>query len=202
LIVVVASRNENKIREIRNKYSKLEDMEFLGIGDFPGCPEVDETGSTFSENALLKAREICSFTGEISLADDSGLVVDALNGEPGVFSARFGGEGLSDHDRTDLLLERMSSVPAGGRSARFKCSIAIVHPDGREYSTEGICEGLISFEKKGTKGFGYDPVFVVNGTELTMAEMDMDQKNRISHRAEALKKAESILKELLYGNRN
>jgi len=197
LIVIVASQNRKKIEEINNKFSSMGDIDFKAISEYENPPEIIEDGDTFRENALIKARETSKFTGEAALADDSGLVVDALNGEPGIYSARYGGGGLSDSDRTDLLLKNLKGIPAGERSARFKCAIAIVLPDGREFTTEGICEGTITEEKRGEKGFGYDPVFLVEGRDITMAEMDMDEKNRISHRAKALEKAETIIEEIL-----
>lgn len=196
MVIVIASKNKNKVKEIRNKFSGLDNLTFKALDEYDKSPDIVESGTTFSENALIKAREICKMTGEITMADDSGLVVDALNGEPGVYSARYGGEGLDDNGRTDLLLRNLEGIDPEKRTCRFVCSIAIVIPDGCEYTTEGTCEGIISTEKTGSRGFGYDPVFIVPSFNKTMAELTMEEKNRISHRAVALDKTEAILEKI------
>jgi len=194
--IAAATGNKNKIKEIREKLSGLKWINVLSLTELGIDPEIEEDADTFTGNALIKAREICRLTGMASIADDSGLVVDALNGKPGVYSARYGGPGASDMDRYQLLLKEMKSVPQGSRSARFVCAIAIVLPDGREYTAEGICEGVISLEPAGDRGFGYDPVFLLPEKGRTMAQLSMEEKNSISHRGRALEKAAAILKEI------
>ncbi|HOO70461.1 MAG TPA: XTP/dITP diphosphatase [Spirochaetota bacterium] len=195
--IIIATKNKNKIKEIKNKFNRIPDLTVVDISSYPDIPDVEETGSTFMENALLKARAITAYTGIPSLADDSGLVVDALGGRPGIFSARYGGEGLTDHDRNMLLLEEMKDVPHEARKARFICSIILYMPDDRYYSAEGQCEGLITESPKGERGFGYDPIFYLPDHHCTMAELDLDEKNRISHRARALDNTAEILKDLV-----
>ncbi|MCZ6892183.1 MAG: XTP/dITP diphosphatase [Chloroflexi bacterium] len=151
--------------------------------------EVDETGSTFEENALLKARHFAQASGLLTLADDSGLEVDALNGGPGIRSARYGGPGLTDEERVTLLLSETSEVPWERRTARFRCVIALVWPSGDEATVEGSCEGYIAYEPKGTNGFGYDPVFFYPDLDKTFAELDSATKHRLSHRGQAARKA-------------
>ena len=151
--------------------------------------EVDETGATFEENALLKARHFAQASGLLTLADDSGLEVDALNGEPGVRSARYGGPGLTDEERVTLLLSETSEVPWELRTARFRCVIALVWPSGDEATVEGSCEGYIAYESTGTNGFGYDPVFFYPDLGKTFAELDSAAKHRLSHRGQAARKA-------------
>jgi len=196
--IVIASSNKNKILEIRDKFSSISGIEIISLSEYSNIPEIVEDADSFKGNALKKARIIRDFTGEISLADDSGLVVDALNGEPGVFSARYGGENLSDIDRYKLLLEKMTGVADGDRSARFVCAIAMALPDGREFVTEGGCEGVISREPSGGNGFGYDPVFYIPELKATMAEINLSEKNRISHRAKALESAQEIFSGMNY----
>ncbi len=196
MIVVIATRNRHKIEEIKVKYAHLNSIEFRAISQYDNIPEIEETGTTFSENALIKAREVAKLTGEAAMADDSGIVVDALGGEPGIYSARYGGEGLSDEERTDLLLENLGETPPKQRTARFQCAIAIVIPHGKEFTTMGTCEGTIAMGKRGNMGFGYDPIFIPKNHEITMAQMAMEEKNKISHRAKALELAESILEGL------
>ena len=190
--LVIATGNRNKVAEIRNKFSSLKNIEIIPLSDFENIPEIVEDADSFTGNALKKARVIRDFTGLPAMADDSGLEVDALNGEPGVYSARYGGEGLTDRDRYLLLLENMEDIP-GRRSARFRCCIAIALPDGREFTTEGRCEGVITTAPSGDNGFGYDPVFFLPEYGRTMAELTLDIKNRISHRGRALDSAALIL---------
>ncbi len=196
--IVIASSNKNKIIEIRDKFSSIAGMEIVSLSEYKDIPEVVEDADTFSGNALKKARVIRDFTGEISLADDSGLVVDALNGEPGVYSARYGGENLSDIDRYKLVLGKMAAIEDGCRSARFISAIAMALPDGREFVIEGSCEGVISREPSGGNGFGYDPVFYIHEMKATMAEINLAEKNRISHRAKALESAYEIFSGMNY----
>jgi XTP/dITP diphosphohydrolase len=159
--------------------------------------EVEETGSTFAENARLKAMAYARASDLWTLADDSGLEVDALGGEPGTYSARYAGQGASDEDRYRLLLRKLEGVSWGQRTARFRCVIAVAMPQGEIRTAEGTCEGIIAFEPKGEHGFGYDPVFYMPEHGQTMAELELEVKNRISHRARAAEGARKILQELL-----
>jgi XTP/dITP diphosphohydrolase len=159
--------------------------------------EVEETGSTFAENACLKAAAYARASGLLTLADDSGLEVDALEGAPGTRSARYAGQGASDEDRYRLLLSKLEEVPWERRTARFRCVIAVATLQGEVHTAEGTCEGVIAFEPKGEHGFGYDPVFYMLEHGQTMAELEPEIKNRISHRAQAAEGARGILKELL-----
>jgi len=148
--------------------------------------EVEETGATFLENALLKARAICEASGLPAIADDSGLVVDALNGEPGVYSSTYGGDGLDAGKRFEYLLHKMRGIER--RSAKFVCTIVCAFPDGSIIKAEGVCRGTITSSPRGSGGFGYDPVFLVHGTDKTMAELTSAEKNRLSHRGQALRR--------------
>jgi XTP/dITP diphosphohydrolase len=181
--LVIASRNPGKIREIRQIYADLPVM----ILEVPGLPEVVEDGSTFAENARKKAVEIARHTGKWALADDSGLEVDALRGEPGIHSARWSGRG--DEGNNEKLLSELRDVPAPARTARYRAVVVIAAPDGQVLAeATGSCEGLIGFERRGTGGFGYDPYFVVPQFGRTMAELPPETKNAISHRGEALRR--------------
>lgn len=191
--IVIATSNRNKVFEISEKFSAAGEFQIIPLSEYGNAPTVVEDADTFSGNALKKARSVRDFTGEVSLADDSGLVVDALNGEPGVYSARYGGEGLSDAERYKLLLENMKGIENPGRTARFVCVIAVAFPDGREFITEGAVEGEIAESPSGDNGFGYDPVFYLPEFEKTMAEIPISVKNGISHRGRALDAAVKIL---------
>ncbi len=191
--LVIATKNAGKVREINNKFHSVPGIEVLSLTDFGEAPDVVEDGSTFAENALKKARAIAGFTGCAALADDSGLVIDALNGEPGIRSARYAGDDADDDERNRLVLDKMRGVPDGKRTARFVCTIAMVLPDGSEHVTEGTCEGIILREMRGDHGFGYDPIFFLPEYGRTMAEIPLEEKNRISHRARALEAAREIL---------
>ncbi len=166
------------------------------MNDYPDIQTIEETGTTFDENASIKARAVCNHTGLPSLADDSGLEIDALNREPGVYSARYGGPGLDDGMRNQLVLNKMSHVPDSERTGRFVCVMALAFPDGRIYTRTGTCEGLITREPRGTHGFGYDPIFYLEEKGKTMAELPLAEKNRISHRAQALHKIADLLASL------
>ncbi len=193
--LVVATKNPGKIREIRALLEGL-GYRILSLEDFPQFPPVEERGETFLENALEKARAAARYTGEMALADDSGLEVEALGGAPGVRSARFGGQGLTDADRNRLLLEKLRGVPMEERKARFRCVMALVTPGGEEYVVEGTCEGYIAMEPLGDHGFGYDPVFYLPRYGKTMAQLPPEEKNRISHRAKALAGIREVLERL------
>jgi len=160
---------------------------------------VKETGQTYLENAKLKATAFAKAGRVTALADDSGIEVDALDGRPGIMSARYGGEGLSDADRVRILLTELAGVPEPERRARFRCVIAVATPDGEVQSVEGTVEGRIAFEQRGDNGFGYDPVFMPDGYERTAAELTPDEKHAVSHRGVAAKKARTLLEQMLNG---
>lgn len=189
--LVVATRNKKKLAEIRELLSDL-DFNILSLDDFPDIPEVAEDMNTFEGNASKKALQISHITKKLTLADDSGLEIDFLDGKPGVYSARFAGDNAADEDRNKKVLGLMEGVPQDKRKARFKCVIAIAK-DGLLMTVDGVCEGEIAFEPKGNYGFGYDPIFVVPKYNKTFAELGPEIKNKISHRAIALKKAKEIL---------
>ncbi len=186
--ILLATGNKNKIREFRGLFSEFA-VEVLSLDDFPGLKLPPEGGDTFEDNALEKARYGANFSGLTTLADDSGLVVDALDGSPGVFSARYAGEGATDRDNIEKLLEEMREVAAKDRGARFVCALAYVEPGagGLERTFTGALEGSITTELLGAGGFGYDPVFFIPAKGLTAAMLSMEAKNAISHRGEALR---------------
>lgn len=196
LLLVLATRNKNKLRELTSILSDLP-VRVESIASFPGAPDVEETGATMAENALLKARAAARHTGLWAMADDSGLEVDALDGRPGVYSARFAGPGATDADNNAKLLRLLEGVPDPLRTARFRCAIALVSPDGDEYVDEGVCEGVVAREPRGEGGFGYDPLFIVPEYGRTFAELPPEVKDRISHRARALAAAKRRLARLL-----
>ena len=185
--IVIASRNRGKIAEYQELLQDLA-VELLSLADFPHLSEIQETGMTFRENALIKARAAAA-VGQIALADDSGLEVDYLQGAPGVFSSRYAGPGKSDEANNKKLLKALDGVPSAKRGARFRCVIAVVTPQGREFLSEGICEGMITSSLRGTKGFGYDPLFLIPSLGKTFAELGSGVKNQLSHRAQAMRAA-------------
>jgi len=191
--IVLATRNEGKLREIKDLLEGL-DIKIISLMDIKEIPAISEDGSSFQENALIKAEAVASFTKMVTIADDSGLEVDALNGKPGIYSARFAGEDTSDEKNNIELLRRLEGVPMSERGATFKCAIAIVKPGGKKKIIEGECSGIIQFEEKGKFGFGYDPLFFVPEYGKTFAELSPEIKNRISHRAKAMEKLKGILK--------
>lgn len=183
--VVLATKNRGKAAEI-GRILEGTGLEILSLEDFPGVELPPETGKTMRENALLKARVSALATGMPALADDSGLEVDSLGGAPGVYSARYSGEKASDEENYGKLLRELEGVPEGRRTARFRCVIALVGFDDEERLFEGVFEGSITREPRGTGGFGYDPVFLVPEIGKTAAELRPEEKNRISHRGKAL----------------
>lgn len=183
--LIVATKNKGKIVEIKQVLSGLP-LEVISMNEAGIDIDVVEDGVTFEENSLKKALEINKVSKSMVLADDSGLEVDFLDGAPGIYSARFGGPEASDADRNKKLLEMLKDVPFEKRTARFVCAIAVVFPDGRHFVVRGACEGFVDFECKGSNGFGYDPLFFVQQFDKTMAEIDADLKNKMSHRAKAL----------------
>lgn len=196
--IILASNNKNKLREFKELMRGM-DVELISQREAGCCFEVEETGTTFEENAYLKAAAVTAATGCIAIADDSGLVVDALNGEPGVYSARYGpGHDASDSDRYNYLLNKLGNEPQ--RSARFVCCICCTLPDGGRITSRGECEGEILRAPSGTNGFGYDPVFHPLGQHGSMAELTPDEKNAISHRGKALREYMKKFKEHMHGD--
>lgn len=194
--IVMATRNKGKVEELRKLLENLP-VEIYTLQDFPDLPEIEETGATFLENALQKARMAAEFTQFISLADDSGLEVDALGGQPGVYSARFAGEPCDDYNNNLKLLALLQKTPSEQRTARFLSVLALVTPDGLKYTAEGRCEGIILEQLRGTGGFGYDPLFYLPVFGKTMAELTLEEKNAVSHRGKALKAIAPLLRGLL-----
>lgn len=196
---IVATRNKGKLNEISeilaNFPFEVISMEKAGI-----FKDIDENGSTFEENALIKAREIHEITGEMVMADDSGLEVDFLDGAPGIYSSRFAGEGATDEDKNKKLLGMLEGVPFEKRTARFVCSIAVVFPDGRHFIVKGICEGYIGLKPEGSNGFGYDPLFYLAEYGITTAQMKSEEKHKISHRGKALRAMTEELKKWIIDN--
>lgn len=193
----VATRNKGKLIEINGLLKDLS-IEILSYKDFSDLPNIEETGLTFQENAIQKAKETAKKTGLISLADDSGLLVDAIDGKPGVYSARFAGENATDEENNHKLLSLLKGVPLDKRTARFVCVIAITIPEGRTYTVHGVCEGRILESCQGNDGFGYDPLFYVSEFDKTMAQLELKEKNMISHRGKALQKALHIIKDTCF----
>jgi XTP/dITP diphosphohydrolase len=182
---LIATNNEHKLAEIKHILAPL-GIEGVSLKEAEAKSDPEETGTTFEDNARIKAMSGMIETGLPTVADDSGLMVDALHGAPGVFSARYAGENATDKDRIDKLLYEMRDVPAGARSARFVCEICCVFPDGNIINAHGECEGDIAFEPKGTGGFGYDPVFIEKTTGKSFAILAGEEKDRLSHRGKAL----------------
>lgn len=193
--IVVATRNRKKLEEI-GRITGGFGISLKTLDEFPGSPEVVEDGETFKHNALKKAREISAHTGLAALADDSGLEVDALQGAPGVYSARYAGEDATDADNVSRLLRELGSASTDRRTARFHCVIALVTPSGIEEVFDGTVEGRIGTEERGHNGFGYDPVFFPEGHSRTFAEMDASEKDGMSHRGRALQKFADFLNKL------
>ena len=191
--VVLATLNPGKVRELARLLGDLP-IELVDLADVPGASLPPETGATYVENALIKARAAHRLTGHAALGDDSGLEVEALGGAPGLHSARFGGPGLDDVGRVTLLLERLRAVPAGKRSARFRCVIALVDESGGERTVEGVAEGEIAAAPRGAGGFGYDPVFFYPPLGRTFGELSDRDKERVSHRALAARAARALLR--------
>ncbi len=168
-------------------------MRFFTLNDFPGMPDVAENGASFFENALLKARFVSEWTGKTSLADDSGLEVEALGGKPGILSARYSGKDATDRKNIQRVLGELKGLPAERRKAAFRCVLILYYPDGRYENFEGVLQGIISDEPRGNHGFGYDPIFIVPEFGRTAAEIPPELKNRVSHRARALQKLKDQL---------
>ena len=196
--VVLATQNAHKLIEMRRILDEAGlDIELVGTDQFPELTDVVENGSTFAANALLKARSVCAETGLPAIADDSGLGVDALNGMPGIFSARWSGSHGDDLANLNLLLGQLTDVPDARRGAAFHCAAAVVLPDGAERVVEGTIDGTLIREPRGTNGFGYDPIFVPVGESRTTGEMSAEEKDSISHRGRAMRALVPVLRDLL-----
>lgn len=195
--IVFASKNAHKLQEVeRIVDSVCKDFSIIGLQQWNDAPDVVESGATFAANALLKARAIHAHTGRTVIADDSGICVDALNGMPGIFSARWAGNHGADIENLQLLLKQLEDVPDQRRGAQFVCAVAIVLEDGSERVVEGILEGVITRVPQGKGGFGYDPIFQPDGLTVTTAELDAVHKDLISHRGQAVRSAIAELKSL------
>ena len=191
--IIFATGNQDKMREIREILADI-DAEVVSMKEAGIHADIVEDGSTFEENAVIKAKTICELTGEITLADDSGLEIDYLNKEPGIYSARYMGEDTSYDVKNKNLIDRLDGVPKEKRTARFVCAIAAVLPDGRELVTRQTMEGYIGWEPEGENGFGYDPIFYLDEYGCSSAAISPEQKNAISHRGKALRAMKELLK--------
>lgn len=190
--LIFATGNEHKMIEIREILGELP-VEILSMKEAGIEADIVENGTTFEENALIKAKEVCKLAGEMVLADDSGLEIDYLNGEPGIYSARYMGEDTSYRIKNQNLIDRLEGVPDEKRTARFVCAIAAAFPDGRSYVVRGTIEGIIGYEERGANGFGYDPIFYLPEKGVSTAELPPEEKNSISHRGNALRKMKELL---------
>ena len=191
--IIFATTNKNKIREVNMMVEDF-DVELVPMSDLGIDIDIEETGTTFKDNAIIKAKTISEMTGEIALADDSGLEVDYLDGAPGVYSSRFLGEDTPYEEKNDYIIDKLKDAKGDERSARFVCAMALVFPDGEVETCYGTIEGLIGYEQRGTNGFGYDPIVYVPEYEMTTGEMDPRLKNSISHRGKALEQMKEIIK--------
>ena len=193
--LLIASTNKGKIKEVKAQLKEF-DFEIVGLDSYPQLMNIKEDGNSFKENALKKARVSAKETSLLTLADDSGLEVDYLDGRPGIYSARYAGEDASDEENNKKLLEELKEVKKEDRTARFRCVMALVDPENEFNETvDGSCEGIILEESKGENGFGYDPLFYVKSKNKAMAELPAEEKNQISHRAQALKKMKKVFKQ-------
>lgn len=190
--LIVATKNKGKLKEFAELLAHLP-YDIVSMADAGIKDDIEENGTTFEENALIKAKSVWKLTGETVIADDSGLEVDFLNGAPGVYSARYAGEGATDNDKNRKLLHALEGVSADNRTARFVCVIAVVFPDSGSFTVRGTCEGYIATEPAGNNGFGYDPLLYVPEIGLTVAQMESGLKNSISHRGNAIRKMVELL---------
>ena len=194
--IIIATKNKGKAKDFEALFYP-HGYQVLTLHDVAEHMDVEETGTTFEENALLKARALAEYLQAIVIADDSGLEIDALDGRPGVYSARYAGEEKSDEANMQKVLEELQGVPESERTARFVCAIAVASPSIEPFTVRGTCEGIIATERRGTNGFGYDPIFFVPSEGKMMAELSPEEKGAISHRGNALKQLSSRLTELL-----
>ena len=193
--LLIATNNRGKLREYAGLLGGLP-FQLINLAEAGVAADIQETGSTMAENAVQKATAYARLSGLTTLADDSGLEVDALGGEPGPLSRRYAGENVSDRERNEYLLGKLRGIPWEKRGARFRCVIAVATPGGEVETCEGVCEGIIALDSRGEGGFGYDPVFHLPELGKRMAELTLEEKNRISHRARAAEKAKAILQRL------
>jgi len=195
--IVIATRNRGKVQEMNSLFkrflSHVKNYKLLDLTDFPDIPKIEETGSTFYENAKIKALEVANYTGFLTIGDDSGLEVDALDNAPGIFSARFAGDNATDVLNNKLLLEKLEDFPKESRTAHFVCNLAVALPENFIGVFEGVCHGIIGNNPKGGNGFGYDPLFIRTDSGKSFAELSSEIKNRISHRARAFEKAAVVI---------
>ena len=196
--VIIASGNKGKLKEFQELMAGLP-VEVKSLKDYPEIGEIEENGATFADNAYIKAKAVYDATGCLCIADDSGLEVDALDGAPGIFSARYAGEEKDDAANNAKLLQALENVPDTARGAQFHCAIVAIAADGRRFDAEGIVCGEILRAPRGDNGFGYDPLFYVPEFGRTTAELTMDEKNAISHRGKAVRQIVEILKEQVFG---
>lgn len=196
--VIIATKNSGKAREFVRMFEPL-GFQVKTLLDYEGIEDIQETGSTFEENAIIKAETVSKRLNRAVIADDSGLIIDALNGRPGVFSARYAGEQKSDEDNMDKVLDELKGVERSTRTARFYCALALAIPGKETVTVSGTCEGLILDEKRGSHGFGYDPIFFVKDRDKAMAELLPEEKSQISHRAVALRNLSKLLPEVFKG---
>ena len=192
--IILASNNTNKVREVKEILRDM-NVEIISMKEAGIDLDIEENGTTFEENALIKARAVCKLTGNITIADDSGLEVDYLDKQPGVYSARFMGHDTSYDIKNQAIIDKLKGVEGNDRSARFVCAIAAAFPDGEVITTRGTIEGVIAKEPAGTNGFGYDPIVYVPEYGMTTGQMEPEAKNKISHRGKALMAMKEILKE-------
>ncbi len=195
MLITIATTNQGKVREIA-EFLKDTSIQIQSLSDLPPMDPIEETGSTFAENALIKAKAVWDKIGGYVLGEDSGLECDDLQGDPGVHSARFSGSNATDESNNGLLMERFKDVHDPSRFARYVCSMALIHPEGHVTSIEEACEGMITFTPKGEGGFGYDPYFYLPHSRCTMAELPLEYKNQISHRGQAMEKLFALLQNL------
>lgn len=196
--VIVATKNSGKAKEFVRMFEPL-GFQVKTLLDYEEIEDIEENGSTFEENAIIKAETVSKRLNRAVIADDSGLVIDALNGRPGVYSARYAGEQKSDKDNMDKVLDELKGVEPTARTARFYCALALAVPGMETVTVYGTCEGLILDEKRGTHGFGYDPIFFVKDRDKAMAELLPEEKSQISHRAVALRNLSKLLPEVFKG---
>ncbi|WP_404329463.1 XTP/dITP diphosphatase [Mesobacillus maritimus] len=187
--VIIATKNSGKAKEFERIF-QAKGIQVKTLLDFPEIEDVEETGTTFEENAKIKSETIANLLGKMVIADDSGLEIDALDGRPGVYSARYAGQQKNDEDNIDKVLTELKGIPNNERTGRFRCVLAVSQPGKKTVTFAGACEGLILTERRGTNGFGYDPIFFVEAKQKAMAELNPEEKNKISHRAMAIKKLE------------
>jgi XTP/dITP diphosphohydrolase len=192
--ILIATKNKGKVSEFQSMFNQF-GIKVISLLDMENIPDVEETGDTFEENAILKAETICNKLNIPVVSDDSGLEIDALDGRPGVYSARYAGSHKNDEDNMDKVLNELEGIPNPKRTARFVCALAFARPGKDTFVVKGLCEGEILHERRGTEGFGYDPIFFLPKLNRSMAELTKEEKNTISHRANALIKLQDFFNE-------